>query len=46
MLITGEETSKRAADRKLRKQALKIAKDNLTMIMSEWRLNVVNFLVE
>jgi Domain of unknown function (DUF4160) len=37
-LMAGEENSNRAADKKLRKQALKIADDNLTMLMSEWRL--------
>ena len=36
-LVAGEENSQRAADQKLRKQALKIANDNLTMLMNEWR---------
>ncbi len=36
-LIAGEENSKRAFNRKLRKQALKIANDNLEMLMNEWR---------
>ncbi len=36
-LMAGEENSKRAADQKLRKQALKIANDNLAMLMDEWR---------
>lgn len=36
-LIADEENSKRAADQKLRKQALKIANDNLAMLMGEWR---------
>ncbi|MGC1307266.1 MAG: DUF4160 domain-containing protein [Phormidesmis sp.] len=36
-LMIGEENSKRAADQKLRKRALKIANDNLTMLMNEWR---------
>ena len=38
VLMAGEATSKRAADPKLRKQALKIANNNLTMLMNEWRL--------
>lgn len=37
VLMAGEENSKRAADQKLRKQALKIANDNLAMLMDEWR---------
>lgn len=36
-LMGGEANSKRAADKKLRKQALKIANDNLAMLMDEWR---------
>ena len=37
VLMVGEENSKRAADQKLRKQALKIANDNLAMLVNEWR---------
>lgn len=37
VLMVGEENSKRASNQKLRKQALKIANDNLTMLMNEWR---------
>lgn len=36
-LVSGEENSRRAADKKLRKQALKIADDNLKMFLKEWR---------
>jgi len=36
-LMKGEENSRRAADTKMRKQALKIADDNLAMLMDEWR---------
>jgi len=36
-LVSGEESSRRAADRKLRKQALKIANDNLERLINEWR---------
>ena len=36
-LLIGEENSRWAADRKLRKQALKIANDNLEMLINEWR---------
>ena len=35
--MSGEELNKRAADRKLRKQAISIVDDNLAMLMSEWR---------
>lgn len=36
-LILGEGKSRRAADQKLRKQAMKIADDNLKKLMEEWR---------
>lgn len=36
-LMIGEEKRKRAADKKLRKQALKIVNDNLETLMAEWR---------
>jgi hypothetical protein len=36
-LMAGEETSRRAADQKMRKQALKIANDNLATLINEWR---------
>ena len=36
-LMTGEESSRRAANKKMRKQALKIANDNLAMLIDEWR---------
>ncbi len=36
-LMVGEENSRRASNRKLRKQALKIANDNLEVLMNEWR---------
>ncbi len=36
-LMIGEEKSKRAANKKLRKQALKIVNDNLETLMAEWR---------
>ena len=36
-LMVGEEKSRRAADKKLRKQALRIADDNIEMLMNEWR---------
>jgi hypothetical protein len=37
VLMAGEENSKRAADQKLRKRAMKIADDNLALLMDEWR---------
>jgi hypothetical protein len=37
VLMAGEESSKRAADQRLRKRAMKIADDNLAMLMDEWR---------
>lgn len=36
-LMIGEENNRRAADRRLRKQAVKIANDNLARLMDEWR---------
>lgn len=36
-LMPGEESSRRAADKKLRKQALEIVDDNLASLMDEWR---------
>lgn len=36
-LMAGEENSRQAADKKLRKQALKIADDNLVTLINEWR---------
>lgn len=36
-LMAGEVNKQRASDKKLRKQALKIANDNLTMLIDEWR---------
>ncbi|MEM8505482.1 MAG: DUF4160 domain-containing protein [Cyanobacteria bacterium P01_D01_bin.1] len=36
-LMIGEENNRRAADRRLRKQAVKIANDNLVRLMDEWR---------
>ncbi len=36
-LMAGEESNRRAANKKMRKQALKIANDNLTMLIGGWR---------
>ncbi|MEL6468300.1 MAG: DUF4160 domain-containing protein [Cyanobacteria bacterium J06614_10] len=36
-LMSGEENSKRAANRKLRRQAVEIVNDNLKMLINEWR---------